>query len=347
MNNDKHLSDGFLYIVAKFFKIYLPGERGFSSNTITSYEDTIKILIKYFKEVKKITPEKITISNINRNEILKFLEYLEKNGCTISTRNQRLGAIKSFFTYIKYKYPKFIDIACEVLEIKSKKQPEPVVNYLSVEAVSLILKQPNLKTHSGYRDGLLLTIMYDTAARVSEISNVKMCDIRLKYPATITLHGKGDKDRIVPISKNTSDSIKYYLKNNKLDDEFRINDLLFKNKYNTQLTRAGISYILTKYVKKAKQINPQIIPNVITPHCLRHSKAMHLLQAGVALIYIRDFLGHRSVNTTEIYAKADSKFKRKALENAYNGNITPKKTKFKNWNEDEELMAFINKLTVE
>jgi site-specific recombinase XerD len=175
---------------------------------------------------------------------------------------------------------------------------------------------PEINLHSGRRDLSVLALMYDTGARVQEIADLKVADIRIKAPATIRLTGKGNKTRIIPLMPQTMSIVKKYMADYGLLDETKQAKSLFFNKKSEKLTRAGLSYILNKYVDQAKVTNKELFPEKMSAHVLRHSKAMHLLQSGVNLIYIRDFLGHSSVTTTEIYAKSNPEIKRKAIEGA-------------------------------
>lgn len=334
----------FAYITSRFFQVYLPGERGYSEATIASYLETFKHLFLYCKETLGKSPDRLTVSDVSKDVILRFLTKLEKEGKSISTRNQRLAAIKCFFRYIEYSFPKYLDISSSILGIKMKKQHESTVNYMSVEGVSCILNRPDMKRRSGYRDALILTILYDSAARVTEITKIMVGDIRTEYPATIVLHGKGSKDRIVPLSSKTANLISSYLSQEGMKGTEHKNKLLFTNHMGNQLTRAGVAYILKKYVDSVRKEQPELIPEKFSPHCMCHSKAMHLLQAGVAIIYIRDFLGHESVKTTEIYAKADGKSKREALEAAYSAAIEDSNVPDSSWHNDTDLMEFLKKL---
>lgn len=186
----------------------------------------------------------------------------------------------------------------------------------------ILLKQKKTGTKNGRRDLALLSLMYDTGARVQEIADMTPQCIRFEKPSTIRIHGKGNKTRIVPMMDAQVSVLKRYMtEQNLLCPEEKVHPL-FRNKYGDKLTRAGVSYILDKYVSLAREANPDLVPENISCHSLRHSKAMHLLQSGVNLVYIRDFLGHYSIQTTEIYAKADSRQKREALEKAY-VDVTP------------------------
>jgi len=339
----KNNNANFAYALTRFFRFYLPGERGLSSNTIASYRDTFKQLLRYCDETEGIKPERFEISNFSRSLVTGFLSHLEQEGKSISTRNQRLAAIKSFFGFVKFEFPDYLQTAQEILGIRLKKKPVPVVNYLTVEGMALLLKQPDSTLRSGYRDMLLLALLYDSGARVSELTKIKIGDIRLQSPATILLHGKQDKDRIVPLSQKTAEIISHYLIVENLTTPEAQSRFLFTNRQHTQLSRTGVTYVLQKYAYQARVSNYAEIPEKITPHCLRHSKAMHLLQAGVALVYIRDFLGHSQISTTEIYAKADNLSKRKALEVAYQP-VVPDISKEPSWNDDASLMKFLEEL---
>ncbi len=334
----------FAYFLTQYFTKYLPGTCGFSTNTILSYRDTFKQLLIFYKSVLRITPEKLKNEDFNIKTITNFLEYLENQGKAISTRNQRLAAIKAFVNYIIYEDPDHMEQYRQILRLKLKKSPEPIISFLSIDGVSALLQRPNATTKHGYRDMLLLTLLYDSGARVSEIAQVRIGDIRLSSPCTLILHGKGNKERIVPISDKTAQLIKYYLEKEKLENaEYRCR-LLFTNPQGSKLTRTGITYILNKYAQEIRKENSTLIPKQLSPHCIRHSKAMHLLQSGVSLIYIRDFLGHSQIKTTEIYAKTDSAWKRKALTNAYPNLITELNETSHSWKNDSDLIEWLDSL---
>lgn len=340
----KNSSASLAYIVSRFFRVYLPGERGFSEATIASYRDVFKQLLSFCRSYLNKPPEKLLVSDISKNVVFEFLSFIESEGKSISTRNQRLAAIKCFFSYIKYAFPEYLDVASGVLQIRMKKQPEAMMNYMSVDGVASVLHQPDLHSKAGYRDALILTMLYDSGARATEITEIHIGDIRLQSPATIVLHGKGSKDRIVPLSSKSADLIEFYLKTSDMVFALNKDKFLFTNRSGGQLTRAGVAYILKKYVDMARSENSDVIPAKFSPHCMRHSKAMHLLQAGVAIIYIRDFLGHSSVKTTEIYAKADGKSKRAALDLAYSAAIDNPQIPVDSWNSDDSLMKFLTDL---
>jgi site-specific recombinase XerD len=186
----------------------------------------------------------------------------------------------------------------------------------------------------------LLCTLYDTGARVQELIDLRACDVMLENPAVITLTGKGSKARRVPVMKNTAELLKRYLMEQNLDKQWKSQYPLFTNSQHNKLTKEGVAHIICKYADAARKTS-LLIPTNIRPHMFRHSKAMHLLQAGVNLIYIRDFLGHVDLKTTEIYARADTETKRKALENAYPDLVD---SNLPDWSKDEALLSWLSEL---
>ena len=217
-----------------------------------------------------------------------------------------------------------------------------MVPYFTGQEMQILLSQPDASTTEGFRDAILLSVLYDTGSRVQELINIRVKDVRLSSPGVIRLHGKGRKSRQVPLMGKTSEILSLYLEMKKYHPGISKGDnYLFENQKKQQLSRWGISYILNKYVEKAKCDVGFNVDFSVTPHVLRHSKAMHLLQSGVNLIYIRDFLGHVDCSTTEVYARADSEMKRKAIEKAY-VNLVPETVP--KWEEDGDLMKWLNSL---
>ncbi len=327
--------------LADFFSVYLTTQKNASKNTIYSYRDTFKLLLKYCQEVKGIAIERIKIDSLNAELIKDFLNWIEnERKCSISTRNQRLASIHSFFRYIQGEEPAGIHHFQQVISIPMKKTEQKVLEHLSPGAMKLILEQPDKSSPKGRRDLTLLSVLYDTGARVQELVDIKVNDVTLDPPPVILLTGKGNKARRVPLMKNTVALLHQYLLENDLNKQWKNQYPLFKNNQHNKLTKEGIAYILDKYVKMANA-KSRIVPKRLSPHVLRHSKAMHLLQAGVNLIYIRDFLGHVDLKTTELYARTDTETKRKAIENAYPDIITDQ---LPDWSKDKELLIWLSEL---
>lgn len=285
--------------------------------------------------------ERITLNTLSAGFITDFLNWIEsERKCSISTRNQRLASIHSFFRYVQGEDPSGIFNFQKVICIPIKKYEKTVVEHLSPEVIKLILEQPNRFSAKGRRDLTLLSVLYDTGARVQELIDIKICDVILVSPAIIVLNEKGNKIRRVPIMKNTLGLLQNYLSENDLNKQWKNQYPLFSNSQHNKLTKEGVSYILNKYVKLARNVMP-MMPGNVSPHVLRHSKAMHLLQAEINLIYIRDFLGYVDTKTTEVYARADTEIKRKAIENAYPDIIS---NEIPDWNKDKELLSWLSEL---
>lgn len=321
-----------------FLLKYLPHERGARSNTIHSYRDTFTLYLYYMKGIG-IKAEKITMSMITKDNVVSFLNWLEvERKSTASTRNLRLAAIHSFIKYVQYQNPDKIFAYNQIIAIENKKVATPIIKYLTIEGIKFLLEQPDITKKRGRRNLAILSLMYDTGARVSEIINLSPHCIRFEKPYSICITGKGDKSRIVPIMEEQLGILRRYMEENRLLSPECTQYPLFFNSCGKRMTRAGITNIVNTYVLKARVHNPTLIPGKISCHSLRHSRAMHLLQAGVELIYIRDFLGHSNVQTTEIYARADSKMKREAIEKAY-VRVAPQTEPI--WQDNETLMDFL------
>jgi site-specific recombinase XerD len=304
----------FSFYLSNFLTSYLPGQKGLKTNTILSYRDAFVLFLRFCRDSKKIPIEKLSFKHINQALMVEYLIWLEtKNGASVASRNQRLTAIRSFFKYVQSEAPEHLALCQSILAIENKKHKKPVVNFLGKQGVRTLLKQPDTTTLRGRRDLLLLEVLYDSAARVQELCDLKVRDVRLDAPPTIRLTGKGGKTRIVPLSVSVASLLHQYISETSMDTPTAQDYPLFANRSNQPLTRGGVGYILQKHAGSARSELPDEIPDKLTPHCLRHSKAMHLLQSGINLIYIRDFLGHESIETTQIYAKADPELKRKAL----------------------------------
>jgi site-specific recombinase XerD len=325
-----------------FLSLYLPGEKGASSNTIHAYKDTFILFLKYMQDEKYINANKLILNDIKQESIIEFLDWLQKERrCSNSTRNARLAAIHAFFRYLQYRNPINLHEWQRILAIPIKRTEKPVVNYMSLDGIKLLLEQPCQSTPKGKRDLALLSLLYDSGARVQEIIDLTPSSINLNRPYTVKLSGKGNKSRIVPLMENQIRILTDYMESCKLTEVYTGKYPLFFNGRRERFSRMGITLILKKYANKARSKDHALIPQNVTPHVLRHSKAMHLLQSGVNLIYIRDFLGHTSITTTEIYARIDSKYKREALEKVYIDVTNRKNGDTSLWYEDTELMEWL------
>lgn len=334
----KNITDLARYLTS-FFTEYLSGIRNLSKNTIRAYRDTFRLLLVFYREVYAIPPEKLVIKKMNDKTIIQYLDWLQKERkCTNSTRNQRLAAIHTFFRYLQLQNPENLLLCQKILLIPFKKAQKTIIQHLTTDQTKRLLEQPDVQKKGGRRDMVLLSVLYDTGARVQEICDLRVRDVRLESPALITLTGKGCKTRQVPLLGNTVNLLQNYMEEHGLHRNGKQDMPLFYNQRYAALTRGGITHILQKYTDKIKCPD---IPSKITPHILRHSKAVHLLQAGINIILIRDILGHVSVQTTEMYARVDMETKRKVLENSYS-NMTP--GDMPDWNQDENFLDFLENL---
>lgn len=337
------ITTDFSRYLTKFLGAYLPGQRNLSPNTIKSYSDTFRLFLQYCKDTAGIAPEKLTMNLFNSNLIEGYLDWLKsERQYAISSRNQRLACIHAFVRFVQTEAPANLFELQRILGIPSKKTVQPSISYLSVDAMTALLKAPDTTTKHGRRDLMILTLLYDSGARVQELINLSVCDIRTDKPATITLYGKGRKVRTVPLMNRTNDMLILYLKEHNLfERNEKRNFPVFTNSRNERLSRVGVAYILNKYFTLAKADSEIVYPDRISPHVLRHTKAMHMLQSNINLIYIRDFLGHVNVSTTEIYAKADVEVKRRALEAAFVKAEIPEQAE---WIDDKSLMEWLKNL---
>jgi integrase/recombinase XerD len=330
--------------LTRFFIGHLAAERAASPRTIASYRDAIKLLLIWFKDVERIPPEKLRLADIDRPRVLRFLDWLEtERGCSAATRNQRLAVIKSLCRYTAVEQPDNLDQVTQILAIRQKNTPAPDFGHLTADEVKTLLAQPGTATARAVRDTVLLALAYDTAARVQELCDLNVADIRAANPVTVTIRGKGSKTRYVPLMSPTAELLDSYLKH--LDPHPGLGadaDPLFHGPNHSRLTRSGIAKLLARHVRTVRARDPRWAPGLpITPHTLRRTRAMHPIQAGVNLIYIRDLLGHADVSTTEIYARADAEAKRKAIENAYEP-LTP--DALPDWTTNTSLIGWLDSL---
>lgn len=327
----------FTKALTSYFSTYLPETCGVSPNTCNSYRDAFKLLLLYFQGEKGVPANSIELRMLNRNLASDFLDWLEaQRKVSVTTRNQRLAAMKAFAHYVQYRNPEYLENCTDIIAMRPKKHEKPVIPFLTEEELKALLTQPDPSTRHGLRDLTLLSLLYDSGARVQEITDLKLKDIRLTNPAMATLTGKGRKARQVPLMKETCKLLDSYIRNFNLNSE-PLTSPLFFNQKGQALSRYGITYILKKYVSQAELDSDT---RKISPHVLRHTKAMHLLRAGVNMIYIRDFLGHVDISTTEVYARIDAEMKRKVFEEKV-PNFTPNTTM--PWEEDKDLLQWLTK----
>lgn len=332
----------FAQTLADFLFSYLPDQRGLSENTIASYSDAIALFLTFCECELHIRREKITIEDLSMLLVEKYLNWLESSRhCSVSTRNQRQAALNSFFKYLQYKNPGYIFVIQQIRSIPRKAHKAQTVNHLTQEGVKAILSSPDLSTREGRRDCAILSLMYEAAARVSEVVALNIDDLRFNYNGSaVQLMGKGSKPRIVPLTKDVSAFLKRYIQNESTHRMCSAKAPLFCNRMGQRITRAGISYILKKYAQSVYETSPDLLPERVYPHILRHSRAMHWLEAGIDLVYIKDLLGHSELLTTEVYAKLNTEMKRKVLDKVQPVQVS----NVESWTDDKSLMAWLSEL---
>lgn len=321
---------------------YLTTEQGCSANTISAYRDSLSLFLKFMRKEYNLKADNIDFKDINQERVISFLEWLEvERKCGISTRNARLAALHAFFRFLIYKVPDYLDEWQRILSIKIKKSAKATVVYLTAEGMKLLLAQPDISTNKGRRDVTLLSLMYECAGRVQEIADLVPARINFGKPTLLTITGKGNKTRLVPLSEYGTKSLKVYMQENQLMEPKATEYPLFNNGRGDKLTRMAITSIIKKHAGTARKKNPAVIPPKISPHSLRHSKAMMLQQSGVNLVCIRDFLGHQSVTSTEIYARIDNKQKREAIEKT---SLSPELKEIPAWQKNKGLLNWLESL---
>ena len=330
------MNDIYKYI-DKFFNTYLISEIAASDTTISNYKDTFQILFKYINKECNFKLKDFSLDYFTKDFVLAFLQWIEnERNNSISSRNTRFETIRSFCNFV-LQYEISNNNLIQILKIPRKKEPKEQLKVLSEEQVLSLLNQPDSRLKKGRRELAILSLLYDSALRISELLNLKVQDINLNGIKTVQVwHGKGNKNRIVPISDDTANIIKIYIEGyNK-----QANDFLFTNNKNEKLCSNTVRKILNKYCDKARKMDPTFLEHIY-PHLLRHSKATHLINRGVSVLEVKEFLGHASLESTQIYITTDIIKKRDALKTIENqiveDNITINCT-------DEEIYNWLNNL---
>lgn len=330
--------------LGEFLSVYLPATRKVSVNTIRSYRDAFTLLLRFLRDQKAIPIEKVSLDHLDAPTLIEWLDHLENaRQCSPCSRNQRMSAIRSFLRYLAPTDPARIQQLHRALAIPSCRCRREPVAYLEPNLVAALLSQPDISTPRGRRDAVLLSVLYDTGARSQEIVDLRVRDLQLDSPAQAILTGKGRKTRIVPLMPSTVRLLRDYLHCTGLDRQGAGNDPVFAGRNGSALTRSGLRSILAKHADAARTSHPALAQR-LGPHTLRHTKAMHMLQAGVALIHIRDILGHVDIRTTEVYARSDLEMKRKALQKAADSPDAVVKPSLSNWHENKDLLDWLSSL---
>jgi integrase/recombinase XerD len=324
----------------QFLSEYLPHQRAYSPNTIQSYRDSLKLLLLFIAGNHGHI-SRLSVADLSPAKITAFLDHLEtKRGNGAATRNVRLSAIHSFFDFLGMENPEHLDQTDRVLNVRFKRTDHRAIDYLQADELRVILDGIDRSTENGQRDGVLLTLMFNTGARVQEVVTLRPADLRLVTPPSLRLLGKGRKERICPLWPETVRLLKQYLHDSGRD--VKDDGPLFRNHRGNCLTRFGVRLILNRHVINAAKAMPSLKTKRIHPHSLRHSTAVHLLKSGVDLSTIAHWLGHSSVMTTHKYVAIDLEAKRNAL--AKVRPVTALAGGSKRWNTSEELLKWLENL---
>ncbi len=297
--------------ITVFLQQYLPFERGASVNTCDSYAYAFKLLLEYASKFHKIAPSQLDLEHLDAPLIVSFLNHLEKvRSNRANSRNIRLAAIKSFMHFIEYRVPTAIEQVRRILAIPSKKTVSRLVRHLTVEEMQAILNAPDPTNRAGIRDRAMLHLCFAGGLRVSELIGLRMDDLNLQPNASILVHGKGRRQRCLPLWKETVSALRAWLS---VRGTVLVPELFF-NARGLPMTRAGFEYILLKHSRNAANHCPSLLGKRVSPHVLRHTCALTVLQATNDLRKVSLWLGHANMQTTEIYTRADTSVKLEALE---------------------------------
>lgn len=297
--------------ITAFLRERLPVQRGASVHTCDSYAYAFQLLFQFASPRLKVKPSDLQLEQIDAALVMDFLEQLEtRRGNSASTRNVRLAAIKSFMRFCEYRAPSILEQSRRILAIPLKRTEQPLIKHLSMTEMQAILNVPDLRTRWGIRDRAMLHLCFSAGLRVSELVGLPLTALSLQPTPTIRILGKGRKERALPLWKQTAADLRAWLA---VRGEARVPEL-FLNARAEPMTRSGFEYVLRKHVQSAVESCPSLHGKRVSPHVLRHSCAMMLLQATGDLRKVSLWLGHANVQTTEIYLRADPMEKLQAIE---------------------------------
>ncbi len=323
-------------LLQDFFLQRLVAQRGASSQTIASYRDAFELLLRFAERRTRRPPSALTLRDLDAPFVLAFLDHLEEERRNSPrTRNVRLAAIRSFMRYASVRDPASLHVAQRVLAIPCKRFERPVLGSLSREEIDALLGAPDRSTWSGRRDVVLLAVLYNTGARVSEITGLRVADVLVEREGAVRLHGKGRKERAVPLWKSTAALLRDWLASADASPDSPV----FRNRAGKAISRSGVEHRLRLAVTTATKTCPSLAGRRISPHTLRHTTAMHLLQGGVDITSIAMWLGHESPTTTHRYVDANLEMKAAALQRV--ADPSPKPARYR---ATDRLLAFLETL---
>jgi integrase/recombinase XerD len=336
MNSILSNPEDFSSLLQRFFADCLLGQRNLSSKTVHAYRDAFRLFFAYSANHHKKAAGQFTLNDFNAEIVLQFLDYLESERMNcVRSRNARLMALHSFAKYVAQQFPPAINQVQRILSIPAKRFEKPLLGYLSREEIRAILCAPQTSCWSGRRDRVMLSVLYNTGARVSELTEITVADVELGKSPSLRLKGKGRKQRRVPIWKETASMIRDWIKVQCL----QLNHPLIPSRYGKSMTRANVSERLTLATVAASVNCTQLKNRKVTPHMFRHSVAMHMLQSGVDITVIALWLGHESTSTTHGYIEADLAMKERVL-----NSMSPPKVGKTRYKVSDSLLKFLDTL---
>ena len=327
--------------VRRFLLEHLVGERNLARNTQRSYRDALTLLIPFIASQVQKKVEQLEVEHLTAEHVRQFLQHLEESrGCSVPTRNQRLAAIHALARFIGERGPEHIEWCGRLQAIPFKRAAKPSITYLEKAEMDALLAAPDRRSAQGRRDYVLLLFLYNTGARADEAAQLHVSDLRLspaphREHSSVQIHGKGSKLRFCPLWPHTVRELADLLR------ERAPAEHVFLNRWGRPLTRFGIHALVKRYVERVSIHMPGLLAKRVSPHSIRHTCATHLLRAGVDINTIRAWLGHVSLDTTNVYAETDLEMKAAALAHCEIKSNTPS---VKPWRQDKSLMAFLKSL---
>jgi integrase/recombinase XerD len=321
--------------VRRFLLEHLVLERNLARNTQLSYRDTLTLLLPFTSRQAKKSVDRLVVDDLSPDTLRQFLVHLEQERhCTIATRNQRLGAIHALARFIGQHSPEYLAWCSEVRTIPFKKTSKPMVGYLTKREMDALLDAPDQQSEQGRRDYAILIFLYNTGARATEVATLEIGDLAFHGTPSVRLVGKGQKVRYCPLWATTVTVLK------RLIEGRHAEDAVFLNRYQRPLTRFGVRALVKRYADKASHQMPSLCTKSVSTHTIRHTTAVSLLRAGVDINTIRAWLGHVSLDTTQVYAEVDLEMKAQALAHCE----MPDESVTKSWHKEPELMTFLKAL---
>ena len=323
-------------LLAAFFTDRLLQQRRASPHTVASYRDTLRLLVRYARRELGKAPCELEIADLGPAFLGAFLTHLEtERGNSARTRNTRLAALRSFFDYVALHEPQHAALAQRVLAIPPKRWTRRPVDFLSRDEVEALLGAPDQRTRGGRRDRTLLLVAVQTGLRAGELIQLRCQDVQLGAGAHVRCHGKGRKERCTPLRKDAAAALRSWL--GELGGE--PDGPVFPNRFGRPLSHDGLAYVVAKHVAAARTCCPALQKKRVTPHVLRHTAAMDLLQNGVDRAVIALWLGHESIETTYVYLHADLRLKEAAM-----AKTTPSPELPERYRPEDRVLAFLNSL---